>query len=365
MARVKKLEKLYKKYYDLTTGQFFLPNQEQMRRFVEAVCNFAMDLNKSFDALFATKSYMLAGHNVRALSECCIRVHALVRLSQSAPSRMGEFIHSFFAGQIKRRSEKVTDGELARELPESYARVRTLYKQSCENTHFTKKYYSDFSSDEGDYLSSYGEKWQEGLREDMAYLNESLLAMLEEFIGRNWLYYPFAWDENWQCHFPGGIIHPGVDADYYATFSYPISEVVAYIDKLFSHCDKLLKHYRAKAKKQGMDEGKLNDILRPMASEVTRCLNYQTLINSFSEQVSSDLSSYEISWLKLLMVVDEKGELMIDHMKPIPIQEVEIRPIQKGLDEQVKEVVEQALNKPELFASEEEYREFQKQFGKK
>ena len=75
MAKVKKLEKLYKKIYFRLQGLLFDQSTENIRRVVETHINFALEKNKAFDALFSSKQYASAQSLLRMMAECCMRAY--------------------------------------------------------------------------------------------------------------------------------------------------------------------------------------------------------------------------------------------------------------------------------------------------
>lgn len=296
MARVKKLEKLYKKYYFRLQGLLFDKSTEAIRRVVETHINFALEKNRAFDALYSSKQHTSTQGLVRMMAECCMRAYGhLYDDSRTSFRVANKSVRGIALQKIPAGGKQLTDAVLKERIKSVYPIVSESYEMGNDNVHVGGYYYDN-------YLSG---QTAEELRERMIGLNDVLLEILARIIGNTHRYFPLTFSNEGQEMIGAELLVHILTTDPAVEFNakgwLSLAVIKRYILDTQMQFSELYNHHIQKAEALGEKrEDVMNIIMRPIIEELNRCYLYSKLIASVEEQYGADaLAGYMATWMNI------------------------------------------------------------------
>lgn len=348
MARVKKLEKLYKKYYFRLQGLLFDPSTENIRKVVETHINFALEKNKAFDALYSSKQYASTQGLVRMLAECCMRAYGhLYNDSRTSFRIANKSVRGIALQKIPAGGKQLTDAVLKKRIKSVYPIVSESYEMGNDNVHVGGYYYDN-------YLSG---QTAEELRERMIGLNDVLLEILTKIIMNVQRLYPFTMDAFGQEMIAAEmeiITSVNPDDEFNAIGWLSLARIKQRILDIQWQFSELYRHHMQKAKALGEDEKDvMNIILQPIMQELDRYYPFAKMIGAVEEKYGEEaVASYKATWLKIRIENVPQTGLEITRAEPIyKLNEIEAKHDEEWLD-RGKKILEDIATHPEKYPEE-------------
>ena len=314
MGRVKKLEKLYKKYYFRLQGLLFDPSTENIRKVVETHINFALEKNKAFDALYSSKQYASTQGLVRMMAECCMRAYGhLYDDSRTSFRVANKSVRGIALQKIPAGGKQLTDAVLRERIKAVYPLVSESYEMGNDNVHVGGYYYDN-------YLSG---QTAEELRERMIGLNDVLLEILAKIIMNVQRLYPFTFDDKGQENIEAELLilitSDNPNDEFNALGWLSLARIKQRILDTQLQFSELYNHHIQKAEALGEKrEDVMNIIMRPIIEELNRCYLYSKLIASVEEQYGIEaLAGYMATWMNIRIENTPGIGADITRMEPI------------------------------------------------
>jgi hypothetical protein len=348
MARVKKLEKLYKKYYFRLQGLLFDPSTENIRKVVETHINFALEKNKAFDALYSSKQYASTQGLVRMLAECCMRAYGhLYNDSRTSFRIANKSVRGIALQKIPQGGKQLTDAVLRERIKEVYPIVSESYEMGNDNVHVGGYYYDN-------YLSG---QTAEELRERMIGLNDVLLEILTKIITNLQRLYPFTMDAFGQEMIAAEmeiITSDNPDDEFNAIGWLSLARIKQRILDIQWQFSELYRHHMQKAKALGEDEKDvMNIIMQPIMQELDRYYPFAKMIGSIEAKYGEEaVAAYKATWLKIRIENTPEIGLEITRAEPIyQLHEIRAEYDEEWLD-RGKKILEDIAAHPEKYPEE-------------
>lgn len=349
MGRVKKLEKLYKKYYFRLQGLLFDPSTENIRKVVETHINFALEKNKAFDALYSSKQYSSAQSLVRMLAECCMRAYGHMYDDSRTSFRVAnKSVRGIALQKIPQAGKQLTDAVLKERIKEVYPVVAQSYELGNDNVHVGGYYYDN-------YLSG---MTAEEIRERMIQLNDVLLEILTNIIIRLQRPLPFTFDNEGQekigVEMQILITSDNPNDEFNAIGWLPLAAIKQHILDTQRQFSNLYNHHMQKAKALGEDEKDvMNIIMQPILQELNRCYGYAKMIAAIEDKYGEEaVASYKATWAKIRL--ENTPEIGLEMTRIAPIYQ--LNEIRAEYDEEWKEkskkILQDIAEHPEKYPEE-------------
>lgn len=296
MATIKKLEKLYKKYYFRLQGLLFDKSTENIRRVVETHINFALEKNKAFDALYSCGQYGMARSIHRMVAECCMRAYGHLYENNETTFRVAnKTVRGFRMQDIPAGGKQLTDRVLKERIAKEYPIVAEAYESGNDTVHVGNHYYDSYA----------GVDNAEQVRDVMVKLNETLLEILARIIGNTHRYFPLTFSNEGQEMMGAELlikiesIDPSVEFNAKGWLS--LATIKRYILDTQLQFGKLYNHHIQKAEALGEKrEDVMNIIMRPIIEELNRCHGYSKIIAAIEEKYGNEvLAGYMATWMNI------------------------------------------------------------------
>ena len=314
MAKVKKLEKLYKKIYFRLQGLLFDQSTENIRRVVETHINFALEKNKAFDALFSSKQYASAQSLLRMMAECCMRAYGhLYNDSRTSFRVANKSVRGIALQKIPAQGKQLTDAVLKERIKKVYPVVAELYELGNDNVHVGGYYYDNYTSS----LTS------DEIRERMIALNDILLEILAKIITNVQRFLPFTFDDKGQemigSEMMIKITSEDPNDDFNAIGWLPLATIKRHILDTQNQFSNLYNHHMQKAKALGEDEKDvMNIIMQPIMQEIDRCYGFAKMIAAIEEKYGEEVvAAYMATWMKIRIENNPEIGFEITRVEPI------------------------------------------------
>lgn len=349
MARVKKLEKLYKKYYFRLQGLLFDPSTENIRKVVETHINFALEKNKAFDALYSSKQYASAQSLLRMMAECCMRAYGhLYNDSRTSFRIANKSVRGIALQKIPEGGKQLTDAVLRERIKEVYPIVSESYEMGNDNVHVGGYYYDN-------YLSG---QTADELRERMIGLNDVLLEILAKIIMNVQRLYPFTFDDKGQENIEADMLilitSDNPNDEFNALGWLSLARIKQRILDIQWQFSELYRHHMQKAKALGEDEKDvMNIIMQPIMQELDRCYGYAKMIGAIEAKYGEEVvAGYRATWMKIRLENTPEIGMEMTRVEPIyELHEIRAEYDEEWLD-RGKKILEDIAAHPEKYPEE-------------
>jgi hypothetical protein len=355
---MEKLAGKYKRTYLNAEAFIYVPELEQVRKFVEAIGNYANGVNEGFDSLIEAKNYVCIVHLQRMLAEVAIKAYGLLEVNLD---QTDSYINQFFTGSpktIKKEGKNVNNATLKHIIAEHYPEVAEVYNKANDYVHFSSYYYHDFLQEDSefDFSNIFTEDYLNSLFSKMCELNDSLIDILGRILQKYEFVFPFIPDPR-MGYLPnvqfGYQLTFRVDPDtneYYAEGKISLHAAMEYYQKCVHTFQRVKEHQKRKAEKYGEENTERVDVTcTKLLEELYNMRNLiQIMVEIAKKEGLEALKDYSVLWAKVNLIPDPTGisDVSINGIYPYDLSEPIITKENiEGLSEKAQPLIEEQIRK--------------------
>lgn len=358
---MEKLADKNKRTYLNAEAFIYVPELEQVRRFVEAIGNYANGVNDAFDSLVEAKQYICLPHLQRMLADACVRAYGLIYVNLN---QTDSYIRQFFTGKptrIRKKGEDITPQTLKKHIKQEYPIVADFFSDANNYIHFSSYYYHDFLQEDSelDFSNNFTEDYLNSLFNKMSELNDCLVDILWKIILKYEFSFPFIPDPRMGylpnpqfCYMLTFRVDPDTN-EYYADGKISLHAAMEYYQKCVNTFQRVKEHQKRKAEKYGEENTERVD--KTCANLLKELYNMRNLIQIMIDIINKEgwdaLKEYTVIWAKVHLIPDPTGinDASINGIDPYDLSEPIITKENiEGVSEKAQPLIEERIKKENL-----------------
>lgn len=358
---MEKLASKYKRTYLNAEAFIYVPELEQVRKFVEAIGNYANGVNEGFDSMIETKTFVCIVHLQRMLAEVAIKAFGLLEVNLD---QTDAYINQFFTGipkTIKKEGLNINNATLKHIIADHYPEVAEVYNKANKYVHFSSYYYHDFLQEDSelDYSNIFTEAYLQELFEKMCKLNDNLVDILWKIIQKYEFVFPFVPDPKFG-YLPTPLFEYAFEYELDPETMCGSGEgkislyaAMEYYQKCVTTFEKVLEHQERKAKKYGEENTeRVDHTCSQLFEELYRMRNLiQIMVEIAQKDGLEALKNYTVYWSRVDLIPDPVNGMAINGLYPYNLDEPIIQKAKYNAEEISKKaqpLIEEYLRQEKL-----------------
>ena len=358
---MEKLAGKYKRIYLNAEAFIYIPELEQVRKFVEAIGNYANGVNEGFDSMIEAKNYVCIVHLQRMIAEAAIKAFGLLEVNLD---QTDAYINQFFTGSpktIKKEGVNINNATLKHIISDHYPEVAEVYNKANKYVHFSSYYYHDFIQEdtELDYSNIFTDAYLQELFEKMCKLNDDLVDILWKIIIKYEFCFPFVPDPKF------GYV-PVPQFEYGFTYKLDpetmcgdgegkisLYAAMEYYQNCVTTFEKVKEHQKRKAEKYGEENTERVDVTcSKLFEELYRMRNLIAIMVEIAKKDGLEaLKNYTVYWARVELIPDPVNGMAINGLYPYNLDEPIIEKAKHNegeIAEKIQPLIEEYLKQEEL-----------------